>query len=124
MCSSPPKKKYVSCWGTFLEKQQQGEMSELFAPGGNFSLLIRIVACVRGEQRWGPVQANSAPNEECLVNVWSSLQMAKFLPNNIRTPDGMLGSRTRMASTLVHVRDWLLSACNPAAALGQFAFRL
>ena len=74
-------------------------MSELFAPGGNFSLLIRIVACVRGEQRCGPVQANSAPNEECLVNVWSSLQMAKFLPNNIRTPDGMLGSRTRMAST-------------------------
>lgn len=83
-------------------------MSELFGRTGNFAILIRIVSCVRGEQLWGPIITET--EEEPMVNVWTGFQFASFLPNSVRTPNGVIGSRAGMVSVLVHIRVWLLEA--------------
>lgn len=86
-------------------------MSELFATHNNFNFFIRIVGCVRGERRHGPIQDGTAPNEVQMVDLWSHNEFAKFLPNCVKTPTGEIGSRTRMGILLLHVRLWLFAAC-------------
>ena len=88
-------------------------MSELFdCLFTNLTVVIRIVSCVRGECSFGPVVAGSRPNEEFYVDSWTHFEFGRLFPNSDKTHNGAFnGSRMRMAVLLLHMRPWLLDAC-------------
>lgn len=85
-------------------------MTELFGRTGNFVILVRVVSCVRGEQRWGPISTGNE-EEENIIDEWTRFQLAIFLPNSIRTRGGVIATSEGMTSALLHIRAWLLSVC-------------